>query len=96
MLNGISMGVLAQFKFYRKDRIARLRPYRFGIGTLAFNVFNFSEDNTNRDLAVVALGSVYPTRKNAKLTLPLYAGFGYMIQENRFFFVLGPGLRIHL
>ncbi|TAE00944.1 MAG: hypothetical protein EAZ97_04420 [Bacteroidetes bacterium] len=94
--NGVSMSVLAQFKFYKNDKIERLQPYRIGVGTLAFNVFNLNDNSTNRDLAVVVLGSVFPTRKDVKLSLPLYAGFGYMIKEEKWFFVLGPGLRIQL
>lgn len=95
-LNGISMAVLAQFKFYKAGKINQLRPFRIGFGTLAFNVFNFSDQNINRDLGIVALGSVFPTRKDVKITLPLYAGFGYLLKEEKWFFVLGPGLRINL
>jgi hypothetical protein len=95
-LGGISMAVLAQFKFYQNGKINKLKPFQVGIGTLAFNVFNFSENNANRDLGIVVLGSVFPTRKDVRMTLPLYAGFGYLIKDGSWFFVLGPGLRINL
>lgn len=94
-LSGISLSMLAQFSFYQKGEIQRLRPYKIGGGFLAMNAFNFNPD-AERDLGIVILGSVYPTRKERRFSFPLYAGFGYFLNEDRFFYLIGPGLRINL
>lgn len=93
-LSGISLSMLAQFSFYKKDEIQKLRPFKIGAGFLAQNAFNFNPD-ADRDLGIVILGSVYPTRKERKFTFPLYAGFGYFLNEERFFYLIGPGIRIN-
>ncbi|NJO03762.1 MAG: hypothetical protein HC880_20715, partial [Bacteroidia bacterium] len=59
-LGGISMAVIAQFGFYHPEKINKLRPYKIGAGFLALNAFNFSENNQNRDVGLVVLGSLYP------------------------------------
>jgi hypothetical protein len=94
-LGGISLAMLAQFSFYDKEKIKRLKPYKIGAGFLAQNAFNFNPDVNDRDLGIVILGSVYPTRKDAKMTFPLYAGFGYFLNEDNFFYLIGPGIRIN-
>ncbi|MFC7668348.1 hypothetical protein ACFQT0_13890 [Hymenobacter humi] len=74
---GISLATLAQLSFYSPDKINRLRPYKIGAGFVALNAFNLSPTATSeRDLGVVILGSVYPTRRDAKFTFPLYLGGG--------------------
>jgi len=93
-LSGISLSMLAQFSFYQKGEIQRLRPYKIGAGFLAQNAFNFNPD-ADRDLGIVILGSVYPTRKERRLSFPLYAGFGYFLNEARFFYLIGPGIRVN-
>jgi hypothetical protein len=95
-LTGISMAMIAQFSFYQKNRINRLQPFKLGAGFLALDAFNFSENDDNRDLAIVILGSLYPTRKDKKLTFPLYFGGGYKLNAEEFFFLIGPGIRISL
>jgi hypothetical protein len=95
-LGGISLAMIAQFRFFQPGKVAALRPYRIGVGFLALNAFNFSSNNVNRDLGVVALGTIYPIRRDRKLTFPLFAGFGYLISERKWFFVLGPGVSIQL
>jgi hypothetical protein len=95
-LGGISLAMLAQFSFYDKDKIRRLKPYKVGAGFLAQNAFNFNPENTDRDLGIVVLGSVYPTRKDSKLSFPLYGGFGYFLNQDKFFYLIGPGIRISL
>ncbi|MCS7004659.1 MAG: hypothetical protein NZM38_04970 [Cytophagales bacterium] len=96
-LGGVSLAVIAQFKFYRPEKIAQLRPYRIGIGTIALDAFNFSSNNTTtRDLGIVVLGSIFPQKRDTKLSFPLYGGFGYLMQADDFFFLLGPGIRISL
>jgi hypothetical protein len=95
-LGGISLAMLAQFSFYEKDKVRRLRPYKVGAGFLAQNAFNFSPEAQDRDLGIVVLGSVYPTRKDSKLSFPLYAGFGYFLNQDKFFYLIGPGIRINL
>lgn len=94
-LGGISLAMIAQFSFYEKDKIRRLRPYKIGAGFLAQNAFNFNPDVQDRDLGIVVLGSVYPTRKDTKLSFPLYGGFGYFLNQDKFFFLIGPGIRIN-
>jgi hypothetical protein len=90
------MAMIAQFSFYQKNRINRLQPFKVGAGFLALDAFNFSENDDNRDLAIVILGSLYPTRKDKKLTFPLYFGGGYKLNAEEFFFLIGPGIRISL
>jgi hypothetical protein len=95
-LTGISMAALAQFSFYNKNKIARYLPYKVGIGFLAINAFDFNADESQRDLGIVILGSLYPTTKDVKLTFPLYFGGGYYLNKDRLFFVIGPGIRLRL
>ncbi len=96
-LNGVSMAIIAQFSFYHPRRIAKFRPYKIGAGFLALNAFNFSENSTNRDVGIVALASLYPLQSKAKkLSFPLYLGGGYFLSENKFFYLLGPGIRLQL
>ncbi|MGC8803761.1 MAG: hypothetical protein ACP5PS_08335, partial [Bacteroidales bacterium] len=80
--------------FYQKDKIARFMPYKIGVGFLALNAFNFSNNNNARDLGIVILGSVYPTRRDTKLSFPLYIGGGYLLNTNSWFWVFGPGIRV--
>ncbi len=95
-LTGISMAMIAQFSFYEKDRINRFRPYKAGLGFIALDAFNFSENDDNRDVAMVLLGSLYPTRRDSKLTFPLFMGGGYKLKNQEFFFLVGPGIRVRL
>ena len=67
-----------------------------GFGFIALDAFNFSENNDNRDVAMVILGSLYPSRKDKKLTFPLYFGMGYKLIDEEFFFMIGPGIWISL
>lgn len=91
---GISMATIAQFSFYEKDKIAQLMPYKIGVGFLALNAFNFSASNTYRDLGLVVLGSLYPTRRDTKFSFPLYIGGGYLLNKKSWFWVFGPGIRV--
>jgi hypothetical protein len=91
--SGISIGVIGQFSFYHPDKINKYRPYKIGAGFLALSAFNYDEDS-DRDVAIVALGSVYPTNKSAKLSFPIYFGCGYFLKDGIFSFLLGPGIRV--
>jgi hypothetical protein len=93
---GISMAMIAQFSFYHPEKIGKLRPYKIGAGFLALNAFNFDPENTDRDLGVVILGSLYPSRKEHKLSFPLFVGGGYLLSESTWFWLLGPGIRVRL
>ncbi|WP_139362102.1 hypothetical protein [Hymenobacter sp. CRA2] len=93
---GISLATLAQFSFYNPEKINRLRPYKVGAGFVALNAFNLSNTNTSRDLGFVILGSVYPTRREAKLTFPLYLGGGYLLNKKQPFLMFGPGIGVRL
>jgi hypothetical protein len=92
--SGVSLAVLGQFKFYKPDKIEQLYPFRLGVGFLALNAFNFSNNNVNRDLGIVALGSVFPINTGQKLSFPVHAGFGYFTNADKWFYVLGPGIQV--
>ncbi len=91
---GISVAMIAQFSFYQEGKIAKYKPYKVGAGFIAIDALNFSENSDNRDVALVAIGSLYPISSDRKLTFPLYTGFGYLLQESKFFFLIGPGIRV--
>jgi hypothetical protein len=93
VLGGVSLAMIAQFSFYDKDKMRRLKPFKLGAGFLAQNAFNFNPE-ADRDLGIVAIASVFTTRKDRKLSFPMYAGFGYFIYEDRFFYLVGPGIRL--
>lgn len=93
---GISLAMLAQFSFYHPEKINRLRPYKVGAGFVALNAFNLSQNSADRDLGIVVLGSVYPTRREARLTFPLYLGGGYLLSKGKWFYLLGPGIGVRL
>lgn len=91
---GISFAMMAQMSFYHPKKIAEYRPFKIGAGFIALDAFNFSENSANRDVGLVILGSLYPTSSENKLSFPLYAGFGYLLREQRTFFLIGPGIRV--
>jgi hypothetical protein len=93
-LYGISMAMVAQFAFYNPDKIAKLRPYRVGAGFIALDAFNFQSES--QDLAVVMLGSLYPTTRDKKLAFPLYIGGGYQFKAQKWMMLIGPGISIKL
>jgi hypothetical protein len=95
-LGGISLAMLAQFSFYDNEKIRVLKPYKIGAGFLAQNALNFNPDVQDRDLAFVVIGSLYPIRKERKLSFPLFGGFGYFINQSKLFYLIGPGIRISL
>lgn len=93
---GPSFAMIAQMSFYQPGRIAKYRPYKIGAGFIAIDAFNFTPDNDSRDVGLVVIGSLYPTSSDNKLTFPLYAGFGYLMVEQKMFFLIGPGIRVRL
>ncbi|MEM6965548.1 MAG: hypothetical protein AAF573_12325 [Bacteroidota bacterium] len=97
-LSGVSMAIIAQFSFYKPKKINKIRPYKFGAGFLAFNAFNFAENASNRDVGVVALASLYPvsTGQRSRLSFPLFLGGGYFLSESKFFYLIGPGIRLRI
>ncbi|WP_258102775.1 hypothetical protein [Marinoscillum sp. MHG1-6] len=93
--SGVSFAMIAQFSFYQPGKIAKYQPYKVGAGFIAIDAFNFSESASNRDVGLVVIGSLYPSSgANRKLTFPLYAGFGYLMKERKFFSLIGPGIRV--
>jgi hypothetical protein len=94
-LGGISLAMIAQFSFFQKDKIARYKPYKIGAGFIAINALNFADDVV-RDMGIVILGSLYPTTKETKMTFPLYFGGGYLMASNKWFVLIGPGIRVRL
>lgn len=94
---GISMAMMAQFSFYDQERPGKYKPYKIGAGFLALNAFNLSSDpNVSRDMGIVVIGSLYPTRKDVKLTFPLHVGGGYKLNEGKWFVLIGPGISVRL
>jgi hypothetical protein len=94
---GISMAMMAQFSFYDQERPGKYKPYKIGAGFLALNAFNLSSDpNVSRDMGIVVIGSLYPTRKDVKLTFPLHMGGGYKLNEKKWFVLIGPGISVRL
>ncbi len=93
-LYGISMAMVAQFSFYHPEKIAKVRPYRFGAGFLALDAFNFQSER--QDLALVALASLYPTTRDKKLAFPLYIGGGYQFKAEKWMLLIGPGISVKL
>jgi hypothetical protein len=47
-------------------------------------------------LGIVAIGSLYPSKRDSKLSFPLFLGFGYLIKQEQWFYLLGPGIRVNL
>ena len=96
-LGGVSLAMIAQFTFFHPDRINKTKPFKFGAGFLAFNAFNFNE-NSNRDVGIVVLGSLYPIRRpeTNRLSFPIYMGGGYFLSEQKWFVLIGPGIRVQL
>lgn len=92
-LTGISIAAIAQLSFYDNLQIGKVKPYRVGAGFLAINAFNFSE-SANRDVAAVAMVSVYPLNRNSKFSFPLHTGFGYMLKSGSWFLLFGPGIEV--
>ncbi len=92
-LSGISTAIVGQLGFYMPDKIERFYPFKIGAGFIALNAFNFSE-NTDRDVGLVALGSVFPTKMSARFSFPLYLGFGYLLKDAKWFYILGPGIQV--
>lgn len=94
--SGISIAVIPQFSFYRPGKINKLRPYRVGAGFIAFNALNFSNsvDEKSRDLGLVLLGSVFPTKTGSRFSFPLYGGMGYKFKADKLFFLIGPGIQV--
>jgi len=91
-LSGISIAFIAQLQFYDENNVNKFKPYSIGAGFIAFDAFNFSQNSTNRDLGVVALGTLTPLQRG-KLSIPLYLGGGYLINQDDWFLLFGPGLR---
>jgi len=92
---GVSLAMIAQFSFLEKDKVSVYKPYKIGAGFIALNAFNFSNNTTDRDLGAVVIGSLYPTRAEAKLRFPLYFGGGYLLTQKKFFWLLGPGIQVN-
>jgi hypothetical protein len=94
-LSGISTAAIAQWSWYDPDHIGKFKPFKAGVGFIAFNAFNFSNSTgIERDVGIVALGSFEPVKADRRIALPLYFGFGYKLNKNDLFVLLGPGLQV--
>ena len=92
-LGGISIALIAQFSFTDNEKAGKMRPYRCGAGFLFINTFNFRED-AMRDLAFVALGSIYPLSSRRMFNVPIHVGLGYKLQEKIPFVMISPGISV--
>jgi hypothetical protein len=92
-LGGISIALIAQFSFTDSEKAGKMRPYRCGAGFLFINTFNFRED-AKRDLAFVALGSIYPLSSRRMFNVPIHVGLGYKLQEKIPFVMISPGISV--
>jgi hypothetical protein len=90
---GISTTVMAQLRFYDKNRLGKIKPYSVGLGFIALDAFNLSKDNSVQDLGIISMGTLYPTNRDSRLSFPLYLGFGYLLQKGKFFALFGPGIQ---
>jgi len=94
--SGVSMAVLGQYSFYKKDKINQLQPYKIGAGFLALNAFDFSGDQAARDIGAVVLGTLNPVNTDRKLTFSLYLGGGYLFSGKTIFWLIGPGISVQI
>jgi len=90
---GVSMAIVEQFSFYDKKKVGKLKPFKIGAGFLALNAFNLSATST-RDLGLVVLANVSPTNTERKFSFPLYLGGGYLLNAQKWFYVVGPGIGV--
>jgi len=93
---GISFAMMAQMSFYHPRKVAKLQPFKLGAGFIALDAFNFSENSGNRDVGLVFLGSLYPTSSENRLSFPIYIGYGYLLKQQKGFFLIGPGIRVRM
>lgn len=90
---GISTTVMAQLRFYDKNRLGKIKPYSVGLGFIALDAFNLSKDNSVQDLGIITMGTLYPINRDSRLSIPLYLGVGYLLQKGKFFALFGPGIQ---
>jgi hypothetical protein len=91
---GVSMAVIGQYSFYKKDKINSLEPFKIGAGFLALNAFDFSNDKSSRDLGAVVLGTLNPVNTDRKLSFSIYFGGGYLFSAKTAFWLIGPGITV--
>jgi len=91
---GVSMAVIGQYSFYKKDKINSLEPFKIGAGFLALNAFDFSSSTSSRDLGAVVLGTLNPVNTDRKLSFSIYFGGGYLISAKTLFWLIGPGITV--
>ena len=91
---GVSMAVIGQYSFYKKDKIKSLEPFKIGAGFLAVNAFDFSNDKSTRDLGAVVMGTLNPINTDRKLSFSIYFGGGYLLSAKTLFWLIGPGITV--
>jgi hypothetical protein len=91
---GVSMAVMGQYSFYKKDKIRSLEPFKIGAGFLAVNAFDFSNDKSTRDLGAVIMGTLNPVNTDRKLNFSIYFGGGYLLAAKTIFWLIGPGITV--
>jgi hypothetical protein len=93
-LGGVSMAVIGEYSFYRKDKINSLEPFKIGAGFIALNAFDFSNTSTSRDLGAIVLGTLNPVNTDRKLSFSIYFGGGYLFSAKTIFWLIGPGITV--
>ena len=91
---GVSMAIIGQYSFYRKDKINSLEPFKIGAGFIALNAFDFSNDKASRDLGAVVLGTLNPVNTDRKFSFSIYFGGGYLFSAKTLFWLIGPGITV--
>ena len=96
-LTGLSVASMAQFSFYKKNRINKLQPLKLGLGFIALNAFSTltGAEGTNNDIGIVSLLSFQPLKPESKVNFPIYAGFGYLFKNEALFILIGPGIQFN-
>lgn len=94
-IDGASIFLMGQVGFYQRNKINKLQKFRVGAGVVALNALNLRRSN-RVDLGLGSMLQFYPTSQNSKLSVPLYAGGGYAITRNYWFFYSGAGVAVRL
>jgi len=94
-LNTVNFAAMLQIGLYEDHAINQLQPIQLGVGLMAVDVFPFNGE-ARRDLVLGSFLTFYPIDVKQRWNVPLYLGGGYLLNTQKAFFFLGPGLSIRL
>ncbi len=94
-LSGISTAAQAQFTFYQPNQINKQFPLKLGLGFIALNALTTLNEEDGKDLGIVAIASFYPINRNSNVNFPIHFGFGYLLQNETAFLLIGPGIQFN-